>query len=79
MNMKTLTAFLIACFLFAAADGQAHTRVRGYMKRNGTYVMPHYQTHPNHTKLDNWSSKGNYNPFTGRRGKVDPFRVRKSR
>lgn len=48
--------------------------VRGYFKSNGTYVMPHYQTAPNATKLDNWSSKPNVNPYTGKQGAKDPYR-----
>jgi len=50
----------------------APVRVRGYTKRNGTYVKPHYRTPPNATKLDNWSTKGNVNPFTGKPGAKNP-------
>lgn len=50
--------------------------VRGYMKSNGTYVMPHYQTAPNATKLDNWSSKPNVNPYTGQQGTKDPYKTK---
>jgi hypothetical protein len=46
----------------------AKTSVRGYIKRSGTYVIPHYRTSPNKIKTDNWSSKGNYNPYTGKKG-----------
>jgi hypothetical protein len=74
--MKTLTAFLIACFLLAAADTQAQRRVRGYMNHNGTYIMPHYATRANRTKIDNWSSKGNVNPITGKKGSVAPYKLR---
>ena len=47
-------------------------RVRGYKKRNGTYVKPHYRTAPNATKSDNWSTKGNVNPYTGKPGTKNP-------
>lgn len=50
--------------------------VRGYIKSNGTYVMPHYQTAPNATKLDNWSSKPNVNPYTGKAGTKDPYKTK---
>jgi hypothetical protein len=46
--------------------------VHGYTKKSGTYVAPHYQTNPNRTKLDNWSTKGNVNPFTGKLGTKSP-------
>lgn len=47
-------------------------RVQGYTKRNGTYVKPHYRTAPNATKSDNWSTKGNINPYTGKAGTKNP-------
>lgn len=47
--------------------------VNGYAKRNGTYVMPHVRTAPNPTRIDNWSSRPNVNPYTGKVGTKDPF------
>ena len=47
--------------------------VRGYYRSNGTYVAPHHRTDPNDTKLDNYSTKGNVNPYTGKEGTVDPY------
>ncbi|BCX15668.1 MAG: hypothetical protein KatS3mg097_560 [Candidatus Parcubacteria bacterium] len=47
---------------------EAYVRVRGYSRKDGTYVMPHYRTYPNRYKWDNWSSRDNYNPFTGKKG-----------
>ncbi|MDP9892601.1 hypothetical protein J2W32_000954 [Variovorax boronicumulans] len=40
----------------------------GYVKSNGTYVAPSHATNPNGTKADNWSTKGNVNPYTGKEG-----------
>ncbi|MBS1972314.1 MAG: hypothetical protein JSU04_18555 [Bdellovibrionales bacterium] len=42
--------------------------VNGYTKKDGTYVAPHERSAPNNTKLDNWSHKGNVNPYTGEVG-----------
>jgi hypothetical protein len=42
--------------------------VRGYIRRNGTYVSGHYQTNPNGTRDDNYSTRGNINPHTGKPG-----------
>jgi hypothetical protein len=50
--------------------------VRGYMKSNGAYVAPHYQTAPNATNLDNWSSKPNVNPYTGEQGTKEPYNAK---
>jgi hypothetical protein len=47
-------------------------RVRGYTKKNGTYVAPHRRTRPNSTRGDNWSTKGNINPYTGKEGTKEP-------
>jgi hypothetical protein len=47
--------------------------VSGYTRSNGTYVAPHYRTAPDATKLNNWSTKGNVNPYTGKAGTKDPY------
>ena len=44
------------------------TYVRPYVKSNGTYVEGHYRTKRNSFNLDNFSAKGNYNPYTGKTG-----------
>jgi len=63
--------FVVAAFAatfagFLPASGQ--TRVRGYYRSNGTYVRPHYRSSPNSTQRDNYSTYGNYNPYSGKRG-----------
>lgn len=50
----------------------AAVHVKGYFKSNGTYVQPHYRSSPNGTALDNFSTKGNINPYTGKEGTVIP-------
>ena len=42
--------------------------VSGYTRSNGTYVESHIRTMPNDTNWDNFSTKGNSNPFTGSTG-----------
>ena len=44
------------------------TIASGYTRDNGTYVQPHVRTMPNNTNWDNYSTKGNSNPFTGSTG-----------
>ena len=48
--------------------------VRGHIRKDGTYVQPHQATNRNSTKLDNYSTKGNVNPYTGKPGTVDPYK-----
>jgi hypothetical protein len=69
---KTLAMLLLLVVinlsLFSVAEARS-VRVRGYYKPStGRYIMPHYRTSPNRTKWDNWSTKGNYNPYTGKKG-----------
>ena len=70
MLKKIFLSLLVGLFLFSsvATSTYARVKVKGYTKRNGTYVAPHYRTNKNSLKYDNWSSKGNINPYTGRKG-----------
>jgi len=43
-----------------------------YYRRDGTYVQGYYATNPNGTKLDNYSTLGNVNPWTGKPGWIRP-------
>jgi|GEM_PF-2287285 len=61
--------------LFASLAEAGGVRVRGYTRKDGTYVAPHYRSAPNSSKLDNYSTRGNYNPYTGKTGTVDPYRL----
>lgn len=57
------------------SSAEAATRVRGYYKPStGRYITPHYRSSPNSNRFDNYSTKGNYNPYTGKKGTVSPFR-----
>ena len=53
------------------ADGQ-RVRVRGYYRKDGTYVKPHYRTAPDGNPYNNYSYPGNYNPNTGKITPGDP-------
>ena len=73
--MKRILALLAALVIFFPALAEAgRTRVRPYTKKNGTYVQPHVRTTPNTSRMDNWSSKGNSNPYTGKKGTKDPWK-----
>ncbi len=66
---------LIGILSFSASAEARTTRVRGYYKPStGSYVAPYYKTAPNRSKFDNFSTKGNYNPYTGKKGTVDLFK-----
>lgn len=71
MSFKLFGAVVaLACASTAWAD----VCTQGYVRKDGTYVQPHCQANPNETKLDNYSTKGNVNPYTGQKGYVDPYK-----
>lgn len=72
--MKTLALTILALCCGAVMAAGSHS-VKGYYKRDGTYVAPSQATNPNSTKVDNYSSKGNYNPATGKAGRKDPYAI----
>lgn len=83
MSMRKIVVtslFFLVVFVasFAFIDtAEAKTRVRGYYKpRSGIYVQPHYRSSPNRSRLDNWSTKGNFNPYTGKSGTKSPYKWR---
>ena len=55
-------------FLFISPLVTADTWVNGYVRRDGTYVQGHYRQEPNSTNLDNYSTQGNVNPYSGEHG-----------
>ncbi len=67
--MKKLLLILL---LSVSSLSIAKVHVKGYYRSNGTYVQPHYRSSPNTTVLDNYSTKGNINPYTGKEGTVNP-------
>jgi hypothetical protein len=76
--MKTLALTILALCCGAAMAAGSHS-VKGYYKKDGTYVAPTRATNPNATKVDNYSSKGNFNPATGKAGKKDPYAIELSK
>jgi hypothetical protein len=46
--------------------------IQGYYRRDGTYVRGHNRTNPDGNFWNNWSSRGNVNPYTGKVGSRRP-------
>lgn len=64
-------AFLAVALLLAVVAGAGATgrvRVRSHTTKSGTYVRSHVRTSPDRSFRNNWSTKGNTNPVTGKRG-----------
>jgi len=50
----------------------ATVHVKAHTTNTGTYVPAHTRTAPDRSKYNNWSTKGNVNPYTGEAGTKDP-------
>jgi hypothetical protein len=80
MKKNILSAVIMLALVFSFLVGfksvEAKTvSVKGYYKPSTMkYVAPSYRTSPNKTKLDNYSTKGNYNPYTGKSGTANPYK-----
>ncbi len=64
--MKKTTIFL--GFALLASPSLAQEYVHGYYRSNGTYAAPHWKSRPDSTVTNNYSFKGNLNPYTGQIG-----------
>jgi len=77
---RFITSFIALLLIFSfttlnVESVHAASKVEGYTKKNGTYVAPHYKSTPNKSKFDNYNTKGNINPYTGKKGTVNPFKI----
>ena len=71
--MRTIVLIVVLLVAMLPAYAADHA-VRGYVKKDGVYVAPSRATNPNRTQRDNYSSKPNVNPHTGKRGTRTPRR-----
>lgn len=69
--MRYIVGFLALAAMGAVVEAKP-VQVDGHIRRDGTYVPPHTRTAPNSTINDNWSTKPNVNPNTGRAGTREP-------
>jgi len=63
-SIAVLILAILTMFVFASV-ADAAVRVSGYYKSNGTYVAPYYRSNSDGNFYNNWSTKGNINPYTG--------------
>lgn len=65
--LSLMVVFFFCLNLAAEAGGKGGSvYVRGYHRKNGTYVAPHYRSAPDANPYNNWSYPGNVNPYTGK-------------
>lgn len=70
MKFHKIIALIITGLFSVSAF--ADVGVDGYYRKDGTYVQPHHRNDPNNNTNDNWSTKGNTNPYTGKEGTQKP-------
>ena len=69
--MKRLLVMSVFAMLFAFGGSSTEAKdvwVDGYFRLNGTYVKPHYRSQADSNFWNNWSTKPNINPYTGKLG-----------
>ena len=70
--VKLLLIPLVLLVSIAIEVEAGRVRVKGYYRKDGTYVRPHYRTAPDSNPYNNYSFPGNYNPNTGKITPGDP-------
>ena len=69
VHFLLLLAFLPPTAALASSYGSGGSvYVHSYIRSNGSYVAPHYQSPPDGLFYNNWSTSGNINPYTGKVG-----------
>jgi hypothetical protein len=61
-----LKSLLILLLLLVNLQSFSQVKVRGYYRKNGTYVQPHQRSKPDGNPYNNYSYPGNTNPHTGK-------------
>ncbi|CAN5816784.1 hypothetical protein BH20PSE1_BH20PSE1_01430 [soil metagenome] len=62
----------LALLLAVPATVLADVYVQPHVRSDGTYVQGYHRSDANESRSDNYSSRGNTNPYTGERGYRDP-------
>jgi len=71
--ISAITLTFLISLLPIATKARQDTHVKGYTRKGNTPVRSYKRKAPNKTKLDNYGTKGNLNPNTGKVGKEDRF------
>ena len=72
--MKVCKLVLAICAIMVIAlPASSQQYVNGYTRSNGTSVQGYYRSTADSTTSNNYSTKGNYNPYTGQAGTRNPY------
>jgi hypothetical protein len=72
MRKIVLTASCLLALIAPAHVMAQDTYVQGYTTGNGTYVQPHFRSQADSYQNNNFSARGNTNPYTGSTGSDRP-------
>lgn len=79
MRLVVRARCVVALTLSAnVAAAQRSTRIKTTITKKGTVIQSHLRT-AKCEETDNWSSKPNVNPYTGKAGTRDPYLTPASR
>lgn len=70
--MKNLFVLALVLGSLSSTAALADTYVHGYTRKDGTYVNGHYRSDPDNSYNNNYSVRGNTNPYTGEAGTKSP-------
>lgn len=65
---RIISLYLSLSVLFISSPAAADVFVKGYFRKDRTYINSHYRSNSDGFFYNNWSTKGNVNPYTGRAG-----------
>lgn len=65
--------FTAITFIAITTPALADEYVQGHYRQNGTYVQPYHRSSPDNSVYNNYSTRGNVNPYTGQVGTVNPY------
>jgi hypothetical protein len=71
MKRKLIIPLILVLLSLFISDSITEARggsvsVKGYTRKDGTYVAPHMRSAPDGNPYNNWSYPGNTNPYTGK-------------
>lgn len=72
-RIVALSLLVVMLFGTSVVAFSGDVYVRGYLRRDGTYVAPHWRSASDGSPWNNYSTRGNVNPYTGRMGTRDPL------
>ena len=58
--------------VYGSGSNTSSHQSSGYTTNSGTTVQPYQATNPNSTQMDNYSTRGNVNPYNGAVGTRNP-------